>query len=213
MTDPHDGAAVLAGWRHEHAPGDAVLPALLMLHGTGGDEREMMALGRTLAPGAALVAPRGPVREGGMARYFSREPGDPFRFPDLDDRIDELAAFVRGALVEYDLGGRRLYAVGYSNGANAAAALMIRHPGLLDGAALLRGLLPRPAPAGLDMSGVRILTAAGTADQLIPGPMVRDLIATFRARGADVTEHWAARGHGLGQDDLDAAAAWLATPV
>lgn len=212
MTNPHEGATILAGWRHQFAPGDAALPALLMLHGTGGDEREVVALGRSLAPGAALLAPRGPVLEGGMARFFSRSPDDAFAFPDLDERIDDLAAFVRAALVEYDLGGRRLYAVGYSNGANAATALMMRHPGLLDGAVLLRGLLPSPMPDDLDMGGVRVLTAAGTADPLIPEPMVRALVTALRARGADVTEHWSARGHGLGQDDLDAASAWLATP-
>lgn len=213
MTNPHDGAAILAGWRHEYVPGDPALPALLMLHGTGGDEREMVALGRTLAPGAAIVSPRGNVSEGGMARFFSRSPRDPFVFPDLEERIDELAAFVRAALVEYDLGGRPIYAVGYSNGANAATALMLRHPGLIDGGVLLRGLLPAPAPEGLEMEGVRVLTAAGTADTMIPEPMVRALVETLRSHGADVTEHWSGRGHGLGQDDLDAATAWLATPV
>lgn len=209
MTNPHEGAAQLAGWRHEFVPGDPALPTLLMLHGTGGDEREMVALGRTLAPCAAIVSPRGRVSEGGMARFFRRSPGDRFDFPDLGERIDELAALVRAALVEYDLGARRLYAVGYSNGANAATALMIRHPGLLDGAVLLRGLLPCPVPADLDMAGVRVLTAAGTTDTLIPAPMVGALIDTLRARGAEVTEHWSPRGHELGDDDLDAAAAWL----
>ena len=213
MTNPHEGAAVLAGWPHEYAPGDAALPGLLMLHGTGGDEREMMALGRSLAPGAALLAPRGRVREGSMARFFSRAPDAPFRFPDIEERIDELAALVRAALVEYELGGRPIYAVGYSNGANAASALLLRHPGLLDGAVVLRGLLPLAAPEGLDMRDVRVLAAAGAGDAMIPEKMARELIATLRDRGADVTEHWSARGHGLGQDDLDAAAAWLATPL
>jgi phospholipase/carboxylesterase len=216
VTNPHEGAAVLGGWRHEYAPGDPALPALpalLMLHGTGGDEREMMALGRSLAPGAALLAPRGRVSEGGMARFFSRAPDAPFRFPDIEERIDELAGLVRAALVEYGLGGRPLYGVGYSNGANAATALLLRHPGLLDGVVALRGLLPVPAPGGLDMRDVRVLVAAGQADAMIPAGMARELIAALRDRGADVTEHWSARGHGLGQDDLDAAAAWLATPV
>lgn len=213
MTTPHESAAIAAGWRHEAASGDAALPALLLLHGTGGDEHEMIHLGRSLAPGAALVAPRGRVSEGGLARFFSRVPDDPFRFPDLEERIDELAAFVRATLLEYDLGGRRLYAVGYSNGANAATALMIRHPGLLHGAVLLRGLLPLPAPEDLHMDDVRVLIAAGEGDTMIPGSMVQTLAATLRRRGADVTEHWSPRGHGLGQDDLDAASAWLATPV
>ena len=213
MTIPREGATILGRWRRGVAPGDSTLPVLLMLHGTRGDEREMMALRRSLAPGGALVSPRGPVLEQGMARFFSRSPEDPFAFPDLNERIDELAAFVRAALVEHGLGGRRIYAVGYSNGANAATALMIRHPGLLDGAVLLRGLQPCPIPDDLHMGEVRVLAAAGIADTMIPERMVRCLIATLRERGADVTEHWSQRGHGLGQDDLDAAAAWLATPV
>ena len=213
MTNPHEGASILAGWRHGFAPGDPRLPALLMLHGTGGDEREMMALGRSLAPGAALLAPRGRVREGGMARFFSRAPDAPFRFPDIEERIDELAALVRAALVEYELGDRPMYAVGYSNGANAATALLLRHPGLLDGAVVLRGLLPAPAPEGLDLRDVRVLAAAGATDALVPADMVRQLVAALRDHGADVTEHWSDRGHGLGQDDLDAAAAWLAAPA
>lgn len=213
MTTPHESAAIVAGWIHEVEPGDGGLPALLMLHGTGGDEREMIHLGRSLVPGAALVAPRGRVSEGGMARFFSRAPEDPFRFPDLPERIDELASFVRAALLEYGLGGRRLYAVGYSNGANAATALLLRHPGLLHGAVLLRGLLPAAAPDDLHMGDVRVLIAAGEVDAMIPPGRARELAATLRGRGADVTEHWSARGHGLGQDDLDAAAAWLATPV
>lgn len=213
MTTPHESASIVTGWSHQAAPGDASLPALLMLHGTGGDEREMIHLGRSLAPGAALIAPRGRVSEGGMARFFSRTPEDPFRFPDLEERIDELASFVRAALLEYGLGTSRLYAVGYSNGANAATALLLRHPGLLHGAVLLRGLLPAQAPEDLHMGDVRVLIAAGEGDAMIPAPMARTLAATLRQRGADVTEHWSARGHGLGQDDLDAASAWLATPV
>ena len=111
MTTPHESASIVAAWSHRAAPGDGSLPALLLLHGTGGDEREMIHLGRSLAPGAALIAPRGRVSEGGMARFFSRTPEDPFRFPDLEERIDELAAFVRAALLEYGLGTSRLYAV------------------------------------------------------------------------------------------------------
>jgi phospholipase/carboxylesterase len=196
------------GWRYEYAPGGEG-PVLLMLHGTGGDEGEMIALGRRLAPRAPLIAPRGRVSEGGMARFFARDPSDPFRFPDLRERTRELAEFVDEALAAHDLEGRPVVAVGYSNGANVATSLMLHHPGVLSGAALLRGMLPAPAPAGLDLSGVRALVAAGRQDTLIPAPAVERLLATLRAHGADVTERWEPAGHGLTQDDLTAVAAWL----
>jgi phospholipase/carboxylesterase len=198
-----------AGWRYEYAPGDDG-PVLLMLHGTGGDEREMIELGRSLAPGDALIAPRGRVSEGGMARFFTREPSDPFRFPDLRERTRELADFVDEALAARGLTGRPVVAVGYSNGANVAASLLLHHPGALAGAALLRGLLPAAPPEGLDLSGVRVLVAAGREDALIPPAAAERLLTALRAHGADVTERWAPGGHGLTQEDLAAVAAWLA---
>jgi phospholipase/carboxylesterase len=196
------------GWRYEYAPGDDG-PVLLMLHGTGGDEGEMIALGRSLAPGAPLIAPRGRVSEGGMARFFARDPSDPFLFPDLRERTAELADFVEDALAARGLAGRPVVAVGYSNGANAATSLLLHHPGVLSGAALLRGMLPAPVPEGLDLSGVRLLVAPGEADTLIPPPAVERLLVALRTHGADVTERWQPAGHGLTREDLAAAASWL----
>jgi len=209
-ADPRVSAAQpsTGDWRYEYAPGDDG-PVLLMLHGTGGDEREMIAFGRSLAPGAPLIAPRGRVSEGGMARFFSREPSDPFRFPDLLERTQELAVFVEEALAAHGLTGRPVVAVGYSNGANVAASLLLHHPGVLSGAALLRPMLPAAAPEGLDLSGVRVLVAAGRQDTLIPPTAVEGLVTALRAHGADVTERWAPAGHGLTQEDLAAVAAWL----
>ena len=198
-----------SAWRYEYAPGDDG-PVLLMLHGTGGDEREMIALGRSLAARAPLIAPRGRVSEGGMARFFTRAPSDPFRFPDLVERTRELAGFVDEARTARGLSGRPVVAVGYSNGANVATSLLLRHPGVLSGAALLRGLLPAAPPEGLDLSGVRVLVAAGREDALIPPAAAERLLTALRAHGADVTERWAPGGHGLTREDLAAVAAWLA---
>jgi predicted esterase len=204
--------STLAGWTYLADPGSrADGPVLLMLHGTGGGEREMLGFGRSLLPGAPVLAPRGRVSEGGAARFFSRTPEDPFRFPDLPERIDELAAFVREATVAEGLGGRPLVAVGYSNGANAAAGLMLRHPGLLAGGALLRPMLPEPPPAGLDLAGTRALLLGGRADTMIPADRVEALAEALRAAGAEVEEHWSATGHGLLQGDIDAAEAFLRT--
>jgi predicted esterase len=206
------GAVVSAldGWTYLADPGSGPDgPALLMLHGTGGGEHEMLAFGRSLLPGAPVLAPRGRISEGGAARFFSRTPQDPFRFPDLPERIDELAGFVRAAVPAEGLEGRPLVAVGYSNGANAAAALMLRHPGLLAGGALLRPMLPAPAPAGLDLAGTLVLLLGGRADTMIPPDRVGALGEALRGAGADVQEHWAPTGHGLTQGDLDAAAAFV----
>lgn len=209
------GAAVsLAGWPHVLLPGEAGAPALLALHGTGGDERELASLARSLAPAAAVLAPRGRVSEGGMLRYFRREPdpsagGYGYRFPDLAERTDELAALVRAAGEEPALSGRPLYAVGYSNGANAATALMLRHPGLLAGAVLWRGLLPAEPPPGLDLSGTEVLALAGASDQLIPAADGERLGVALRAAGASVEERRVAAGHGLTEEDLTRARGWL----
>lgn len=196
-----------SGWRYEFAPGAG--PLLLMLHGTGGDEHEMLALGRALVPEAAVLAPRGQVSEHGMPRYFSRSPSDPFRFPDLVGRTADLAAFLDAAVGEHGLEDRPMYAVGYSNGANVATSLLLHHPGVLAGAALWRGLLPAPAHPGLDLSGVPVLVAAGRTDTMIPPPEAERLVATLRERGAEVTERWQPGGHGLMQDDLTAVTEWL----
>lgn len=197
------------GWRYILEPGDGAGPVLLLLHGTGGDERDLVGLGKAVAPGATLLSPRGRVLENGMPRFFSRTTAGSFAFPDLPERTDELAEFVRAARRQHGLEGRPTVAVGYSNGANAATSLMLRHPGVLQGAALLRGMLPAPVPEGLDLSGTRVLLAAGRADQMIPAVMADELGRALRRHGADVTERWSPGGHGLGQDDVAALADWL----
>lgn len=205
------GAQGVTGWTYAAEAGEnGGGPALLTLHGTGGDEREMVSFGRSLLPSAPILAPRGRVSEHGMARFFRRTAEDPFSFPDLAERIDELASFVREAVPAHGLEGRPLVAVGYSNGANAAAALMLRHPGLLAGGALLRPMLPAPPPEDLDLRGTRVLLAGGRADAMIPGPRVRALATALRDAGAEVTEHWSDAGHGLTQGDLTATEAFLA---
>jgi predicted esterase len=104
-----------------------------------------------------------------------------------------------------------VYAVGYSNGANAAVGLMLRHPGLLAGGVLLRPMLPAPAPEGLDLAGTQVLVAGGRQDGMIPAAWVQGLLDVLRAAGAEVREHWDEGGHGLTQDDMRAAASWLAS--
>ncbi|HWK29005.1 MAG TPA: alpha/beta hydrolase [Solirubrobacter sp.] len=181
---------------------------LLLLHATGGDEHQLLGLGRALAPAATLLSPRGQVLEGGVARrWFARHGVGRLDVPDLLARTDDLAAFIADATAEYDLGP--MLAVGYSNGANIAASLLLRHPDALAGAALLRPMLPYEATPTLN--GTPVLIAAGAFD---PYPGADRLAALLRAGGADVTEHVAQAGHELVDADLTAAARWLAgTPA
>lgn len=199
-----------ANWRYEAAAGAPGAPVLLLLHGTGGDERDMLGVGHRLAPSAGRISPRGRISEGGMARFFSRSAHDPFEFPDFEERIAELAEFVAETRAADAFAGRPLVAVGYSNGANAATGLLMRAPGLLAGAVLLRGLLPAAPAAGLDLGGAPVLVALGADDHLIPARGSEELIAALSLAGADVSIHRAPAGHGLTTGDFTVAADWLA---
>lgn len=182
---------------------------LLLLHGTGGDENDLIPLGRTLLPGAALLSPRGKVLENGMPRYFRRFAEGVFDIADLQFRAHELAAFVEAARREYRLTGD-LVAVGYSNGANIAAGLLLLKPGLLAGAVLFRPMTPFVPDQPPDLNGTRVLLAAGNRDPIVPSSQTEQLAQILNGAGAIVSFHWHPGGHELGQDDIDAAQRWLA---
>ncbi|ADU50572.1 Glyoxalase/bleomycin resistance protein/dioxygenase [Thermaerobacter marianensis DSM 12885] len=195
------------------APGTAAdEPAgiLLLLHGTGGDENDLLPLGRYLDPRAALLSPRGQVLEEGMPRFFRRlAPGvlDP---EDLAARADGMARFVAAAARRYGFDPRRVVAVGYSNGANLAAALLLRHPGLLAGAVLFRPMeVPVASPPAGALAGVPVLVAAGRQDAVVPADSSRALAQRLEEAGARVTLHWAEAGHGLQEEELRRARDWL----
>jgi phospholipase/carboxylesterase len=181
---------------------------LLLLHGTGGDENDLISLGRHVAPGAALISPRGKVLEGAMPRFFRRVAEGVWDIEDLHRRTEELAAFVARAREIYKLGPP--IAVGYSNGANIAWSLLLRRPDLLAGAALLRAMLPFDPPPAQDLGGVPVLVLAGAADPVVPAPQRDRLAALLKQAGADVTYHVIPAGHGLTERDLDLVREWLA---
>jgi predicted esterase len=184
---------------------------LLLLHGTGGDENDLVPLGRQLAPGAAILSPRGKVLENGVSRRFFRRlaVGD-LDIPDLLERTDELADFVTGSAARYGFDPAGVTAIGFSNGANIAVSLLFRHPGLLAGAALLRPMLPYEPEPGLNLDGTRIFIAAGGRDPLVPAAQSNELAARAERAGAEVTvELNPAAGHNLEQSDLQALATWL----
>jgi len=199
---------------HRFAPApDAAqppVPALLLLHGTGGDEDDLVPLGRALAPDWALLSPRGQVLEGGAPRFFRRLAEGVFDVEDLVARAGQLADFVGEAARTYSLDEGRIVAVGYSNGANIAAALLLLRPGVLAGAALLRAMVPFEPERRPDLTGTSVLLSSGAQDPLVPAAN-RERLATLLAdAGASVDVHLEPAGHGLTQGDLEAVRRWLA---
>lgn len=190
---------------HRFVAGDANKP-LLLLHGTGGDENDLVQLGEAVAPGAALLSPRGQVKEGGANRFFRRFAEGVFDVADLKLRTDALADFVKDGRAAYQLG--RPVALGFSNGANIAAALLLRHPGMLAGAILLRAMTPfEDAATGLD--GTPVLLLSGLQDPMMPVDKAKRLADQLREAGAAVEHQFLPGGHGLTQADLVAAQAFL----
>ena len=198
---------------HRFEPGTG--PAtLLLLHGTGGDEHQLIDLGRQLAPDAALLSPRGQVLEDGVAaRFFARRGVGDLDLDDLRARGEELARWVRDACAHYGRDPAHVLALGYSNGANIAVELLFRHPGLLRGAALLRPMLPYRPGEPLSLSGTDVLIAAGDSDPYSPPAQVTELAELLAAGGAEVELIRQATGHGLVQADIDALGGWLAGRV
>ena len=182
-------------------------PPLLMLHGTGGDENDLLPLAQRIAPGAAILSPRGKVLESGMPRFFRRSGEGQWDIDDLRLGTGELADFLKRARANYQI--EKPIAVGYSNGANIAWSLLLAEPGALAGAILMRAMLPfdpRPLP---DLAGIRVLILAGRHDELIQPQQAGLLAALLGEAGADATFEMLEAGHGLTEEDLKLAAAWL----
>ena len=196
------------GFIHRFVPATKpALPPLMLLHGTGGDENDLLPLGQQLSPGAALLSPRGKVLENGMARFFRRLAEGVFDLADLKTRTVELADFITAARTAYGL--ELPVAVGFSNGANIAAALLLMRPGTLAGALLMRAMLPfEPQPLP-DLASMPVLLLSGAADPMVPAASRDRLAAVLRDAGAAVSHEVVAAGHNLTQSDLALAAPWL----
>lgn len=157
---------------HRYEPAaDASRPPLLLLHGTGGDENDLIDLGHLVAPGAALLSPRGKVLEGGMPRFFRRLAEGVFDEDDVRRRANELADFIDEARAAYGLPAP--VAVGFSNGANIAAATLLLRPEALAGAVLLRAMVPLSQPPAVNLTGKPILILSGSMDLMIRPRMRR----------------------------------------
>jgi phospholipase/carboxylesterase len=182
-------------------------PPLLLLHGTGGDENDLLGLGRMISPGSALLSPRGKILENGMPRFFRRLAEGVFDEEDVKLRAGELADFVAQARQAYGL--EAPVAVGFSNGANIAAAMMMLRPEALAGAALLRAMVPLSEPPQADLAGKRVLMISGAMDPIIPAENSAQLAASLSASGAEVQHQVLPTGHGLSQTDLQLLVRWF----
>jgi phospholipase/carboxylesterase len=193
---------------HEFVPGSSKR-TLLLLHGTGGNEHDLIPLGREIDPAAAILSPRGKVLENGMPRFFRRIAEGIFDEEDLKRRTHELAEFVAAAAQHYELAAGEIVAVGYSNGANIAASLLLLRPETLRAAILFRAMVPLVPEKLPDLSSVRVWIGAGNQDPIIPTSETQRLVDLLRSARADVTIRFVNAGHGLTNNEIEIARDWL----
>jgi len=202
--------APIAGYEHVYEPGSNGW-TILLLHGTGGDEHDLVPLGRQLVPGAALLSPRGNVLENGVTnRFFARRTPTDIDVDDMLRRSDELEAFVAEAADAYGIDRSKVVALGFSNGANIALASLLRHEGWARGAVLLRPAIYHVPDELPDLAGTDVLVAAGAHDPFSPSETVETMRSTLERGGAAVQVVVDPNaGHGLVQDDLMRVATWF----
>jgi predicted esterase len=211
VEEAEDPPAAL-GFAHVYLPGPGgrATPTLLLLHGTGGDEHDLVDLGRALGSDQAhLLSPRGKVLEGGAPRFFRRLAPGVFDLEDLALRTEELADFVDAAAAGYGFDPRRVIGVGFSNGANIAASLLLSRPRTLSAALLFHPMLPYVPERRPDLTGTPVLVAAGRADPLVPQEETIRLAELLYTCGAEVTVSWHAGGHQVTSESLRTARTWL----
>ena len=194
---------------HRFEPGsDPASPPLLLLHGTGGNEHDLLPLGRAIAPGAALLSPRGNVLENGMPRFFRRIAEGVFDVKDVERRANELADFVAAVCDRYPIASP--VALGYSNGANIAAAILLLRPEVLAGGILLRAMVPLEHRTEKLAGGKSVLIVSGVRDPIVPVENATRLACLLQSAGMTVDHRIIPAGHDLSEDDLRLARSWLA---
>jgi phospholipase/carboxylesterase len=199
------------GFVHRFVPAtnSAERTTILLLHGTGGDENDLIPLGERVAPGSALLSPRGGVLENGAPRFFRRLAEGKFDPAEVRSRALELAAFIRTAVSHYELDPSRIFALGFSNGANIASSVMFLDPDLLAGAILLRPMVVFEPETKSDLSSCSVFIGAGRLDPIVPADQPKRLAEMFRHRGASVELSWQQSGHNLTPNDVREAVRWF----
>ena len=182
---------------------------LILLHGTGGDEESLLQLAGFIAPQSGVLSPRGKVLENGMPRFFRRLSEGVFDLEDLRVRTDELASFIKAASEEYGFPSDMLSAVGYSNGANMAASLMLTYPRIFRKAVLFHPMVPFVPEKLPDSSATDVLITAGTNDPIVRPEESQKLADLLGRTGARVELFWQENGHNLTRDEINAAKSFL----
>jgi phospholipase/carboxylesterase len=200
------------GFIHRFVPAEdsASGETLIVLHGTGGDENDLIGIGQAIAPGAAILSPRGNVLENGAPRFFRRLAEGVFDPKEVRARAEELARFIRAAVITYRLDAARVFALGYSNGANVASTMMFVEPGILQGTILFRPMLVYEPTEKNDLGGSAVFISAGRMDPIVPESSVERLVELFELSHAEVTLKWQLGGHNLVPSEVREAADWLA---
>lgn len=198
------------GFVHRFRSGAPGSPdTLVVLHGTGGNENDLLGLAQTVAPGAAVISPRGKVLEAGAPRFFRRLAEGVFDPAEVRASGEELAEFIRAAVTRYELDPNRVFALGYSNGANIASTVMLIEPVLIRAAVLIRPMLVFEPEEKADLTGKAALISAGRVDPIVPTVNVEKLVRLLEERGAEVTLKWQLGGHNLVPSEIKEAADWL----
>jgi predicted esterase len=206
-----DGGVVMSDFIHVfHPPVTPGAPVLLLLHGTGADEHDLLPLAERLLPDAGILSPRGKVLERGMPRFFRRLAEGVFDIEDLKLRTQELAEFVAASAKTHAFSTGQIIAVGFSNGANIAAALLLLRPDVLGGAILFRAMVPLTPETLPGMPKTPVLISNGQRDPLVAVEETERLAALLRSAGADVELSWQSAGHELIESDVTSAREWLA---
>jgi phospholipase/carboxylesterase len=204
------------GFIHRFIPSDRKEPksrtsfaTILLLHGTGGNEEDLISLGHEIAPGAALLSPRGKVLENGLPRFFRRLSEGVFDIEDLKFRTNELADFVEEASKVYGFDLQRLVAIGYSNGANIAASGLLLRPDFLSYAILFRPMVPLIPEVLPNLGSKHILISAGLHDPIVPSQDTKNLLNLLKKAGAETSINWQNSGHELSLEEIKKAKDWL----
>ncbi|MFD2114551.1 alpha/beta hydrolase [Paenibacillus yanchengensis] len=195
--------------KHLYEQADAAQGTFVLLHGTGGNETSLLAIARDLAPDRNMLGIRGEVEENGMPRYFRRLSEGVFDMEDLRFRTKQLADFIREAAEKYQFSLDTTYLVGYSNGANIAANMMLQESNFVQGAILLHPMVPSREKNDLSLKGKQVFISAGTLDPLVANEEVEELYHIMQQKQATVHLHWEENGHGVSRSEIEAAKNWL----